>query len=57
MRQLIAVHGWGNPAGRVDTPASPVLPLEGGAVALTGQAAEVHAVLRVGVGDKVGEVG
>ena len=22
-------HGWGNPAGRVDTPASPVLPLEG----------------------------
>ena len=26
--QLVARHGWGNPAGRVDTPASPVLPLE-----------------------------
>ena len=29
LRQLMAPHGWGNPAGRVDTPASPVLPLEG----------------------------
>jgi len=28
-RQLVAPHGWGNPAGRVDTPASPALPLEG----------------------------
>jgi len=28
-RQLVAPHGWGNPAGRVDTPAIPVLPLEG----------------------------
>jgi len=27
--QLVAPHGWGNPAGRVNTPASPVLPLEG----------------------------
>ena len=27
--QLVAPHGWGDPAGRVDTPASPVLPLEG----------------------------
>ena len=27
-RQLVAPHGWGNPAGCVDTPASPVLPLE-----------------------------
>ena len=25
----MAPHGWGNPAGRVDTPTSPVLPLEG----------------------------
>jgi len=25
----MAPHGWDNPAGRVDTPASPVLPLEG----------------------------
>jgi len=29
LRQLVVPHGWGNPAGRVDTPASPVLPLEG----------------------------
>ena len=28
-RQLPALHGWGNLAGHVDTPASPVLPLEG----------------------------
>ena len=27
--QLVAPYGWGNPAGRVDTPASPALPLEG----------------------------
>ena len=29
--QLVAPHGWGNPAGRVSvgTPAGPVLPLEG----------------------------
>jgi len=29
LRQLVVPLGWGNPAGRVDTPASPVLPLEG----------------------------
>ena len=29
LRQLMAPHGWGNPARRVNTPASPVLPLEG----------------------------
>jgi len=28
LRQLAAPHEWGNPAGRVDTPASPVLALE-----------------------------
>ena len=27
--QPMALHGWGNPAGRVNTPASPVPPLEG----------------------------
>jgi len=27
--QLMDPQGWGNPAGRVDTPASPVLPLKG----------------------------
>ena len=26
LRQLVAPHGWGYPAGRVDTPGSPVLP-------------------------------
>jgi len=29
LRQLTAPHGWGNPAGRVNTPTRPVLPLEG----------------------------
>jgi len=28
LRQLTAPHGWGNPAGRVNTPTRPVLPLE-----------------------------
>ena len=28
-RQLVMPHGWRNPAVRVDTPVSPVLPLEG----------------------------
>jgi len=32
-RKLVAPHGWGSPAGRVDTPASPVLPLEGAGIA------------------------
>ena len=27
--QLMAAHGWGIPAGRVNTPESPVLPLQG----------------------------
>ena len=36
LRQLVAPHGWDNPAGRVGTPASPVLLLEGaGRVART----------------------
>jgi len=35
---LVAPHGWGNPAGRVDTAASPVLLLEGaGRGALEGE--------------------
>ena len=29
MELLVATDGWGNPAGRVNTPVSPVLPLEG----------------------------
>ena len=29
MFQLVAPHGWGHPAGHVDTPASPVLALKG----------------------------
>ena len=29
LRQRVAPHGWGSPAGRVDTTACPVLPLEG----------------------------
>ena len=41
--QLVAPHGWGNPAGRVETPASPVLPL-GGSWACTASRATASSV-------------
>ena len=49
LRQLVAPHGWGNPAGRVGTFVSPALPLEGaGRVESEDNSAATRAELNVG---------
>jgi len=54
--ELVAPHGWGNPAGRVNTPASPALPLDGAGRTPpwplpafdSGSPADIHPTTKVG---------